>query len=408
MKHVFSLLVAILLIFGVYLYQFGIPFGLGGLLSGDPPQSQTTRGASAPDGAGGGPGGGSFGRRGASMATYVTLTDVVFTPYEDTFSSIGTGVAKQSVSLVSEVSGQIKAVHVEGTPLVGKDDILIELDSTSERINVEIAEANLSQAKDTLERYSTLQTRNSGAVTASNMKEAESAVAVAQGQLALAQNELEDRTITSPINGKLGLSEWEVGDFISNGTTIVEINNTETILVTFELPERAIYLLEPGREVYVTTPAINGKIFNGKIIAFDSTIDETTRTVTVKAEIDNKDGRLWPGMTFEVLLRQKTEPLASVPAMSLTWTRDGTQIWIAEKGKVRAVPVIFRYRQDDTIWIEGDLKEGMKVVVEGVQKLRPGAPITSSGSEQQDARTDGGTGKPSKANENAAGAEATK
>jgi RND family efflux transporter MFP subunit len=214
-------------------------------------------------------------------------------------------------------------------------------------------------------------------VTATSMKEAESAAAVARGNLALAEKELSDRTIKSPIDGRLGLAEWEVGDFLSNGAKIVDINNTETILVTFELPERAMNLLELGREVYVTTPAINGKVFEGKIIAFDSTIDETTRTITVKAEIENGDGRLWPGMTFEVMLRQKTEPLAALPAMALTWTRDGTQVWLAEDGKVRAVPVIFRYRQDDTIWIEGDLKEGTKVVVEGVQKLRPGASIVA-------------------------------
>jgi RND family efflux transporter MFP subunit len=307
----------------------------------------------------------------------VTLADITYKPYEDTFSSIGTGVAKQSVSLVSEVSGQIKDVMFEGTPHVSKGDVLLQLEDTSERINVEIAEANLSKAEDTLERYSTLQSRNSGIVTATSMKEAESAAAVARGNLALAEKELSDRTIKSPIDGRLGLAEWEVGDFLSNGAKIVDINNTETILVTFELPERAMNLLELGREVYVTTPAINGKVFEGKIIAFDSTIDETTRTITVKAEIENGDGRLWPGMTFEVMLRQKTEPLAALPAMALTWTRDGTQVWLAEDGKVRAVPVIFRYRQDDTIWIEGDLKEGTKVVVEGVQKLRPGASIVA-------------------------------
>ena len=372
MKHILSLVAAAILIFAAFIYQFGLPFGLSSLLSEKAGQATSSQGRTTP-GAGGA---GRSGRGGG--ATYVTLADIVFKPYEDTFSSIGTGVAKQSVSLVSEVSGQIKQVMFEGTPQVAAGDALLQLENTSQTINVEIAQANLSQAEDTLERYSLLKSRNSGIVTATSMKEAESAVAVARGNLALAQKELGDRTIQSPIDGRLGLMELEVGDFLSNGAEIVEINNTETILVTFELPERAMNLLRLGKEVYGTTPAISGKIFNGKIIAFDSTIDETTRTITVKAEIDNHDGRLWPGMTFEVMLRQTTEPLASVPAMALTWTRDGTQVWLAENDKVRSVPVIFRYRQDDTIWIEGDeLKDGMKIVVEGVQKLRPGASIVA-------------------------------
>jgi RND family efflux transporter MFP subunit len=366
-----SLLIAAVLIVTAYIYQFGLPAGLSSLFAGQSDQPTASGSPASGRSQGARPGGRNAG------ATYVTLADITYKPYEDTFSSIGTGVAKQSVSLVSEVSGQIKDVMFEGTPHVSKGDVLLQLEDTSERINVEIAEANLSKAEDTLERYSTLQSRNSGIVTATSMKEAESAAAVARGNLALAEKELSDRTIKSPIDGRLGLAEWEVGDFLSNGAKIVDINNTETILVTFELPERAMNLLELGREVYVTTPAINGKVFEGKIIAFDSTIDETTRTITVKAEIENGDGRLWPGMTFEVMLRQKTEPLAALPAMALTWTRDGTQVWLAEDGKVRAVPVIFRYRQDDTIWIEGDLKEGTKVVVEGVQKLRPGASIVA-------------------------------
>nr|WP_319515001.1 efflux RND transporter periplasmic adaptor subunit [uncultured Cohaesibacter sp.] len=371
MKHILSLIAAAILIFSAYIYQFGMPSGITSLFSDPANETAANRSANAPQV--------SNARRGrGSSATYVTLSTVAFRPYEDTFSSIGTGVAKQSVSLVSEVSGQIKQVMFEGTPLVSAGDVLLQLENTSQRINVEIAQANLSKAEDTLERYSLLQSRNSGIVTATSMKESESAVAVARGNLALAQKELEDRTIKSPIDGRLGLVEWEVGDFLSNGAEIVDINNTQTILVTFELPERAMNLLELDKDVFATTPAINGKIFNGKIIAFDSTIDETTRTITVKAEIDNHEGRLWPGMTFEVMLRQATEPLAAVPAMALTWTRDGTQVWLAEEGKVRAVPVIFRYRQDDTIWIEGDdLKEGTKVVVEGVQKLRPGASIVA-------------------------------
>nr|WP_321455486.1 efflux RND transporter periplasmic adaptor subunit [uncultured Cohaesibacter sp.] len=371
MKHFLSLIAAALLIISAYIYQFGLPFGLASLFAApNNSAAKSQSGSAAPNNPARRTGRG-------TGATYVTLADITFKPYEDTFSSIGTGVAKQSVSLISEVSGQIKKIMFDGTPLVSAGDVLLQLEDTSERINVEIAQANLSKAEDSLERYSLLQSRNSGIVTATSMKEAESAAAVARGNLALAQKELEDRAIKSPISGRLGLAEWEVGDFLSNGANIVDINNTQTILVTFELPERAMNLLKLDKEVFATTPAITGKIFNGKIIAFDSTIDETTRTITVKAEIDNHDGRLWPGMTFEVLLRQTTEPLAAVPAMALAWTRDGTQVWLAENGKVRAVPVIFRYRQDDTIWIEGALKEGAKVVVEGVQKLRPGASIVA-------------------------------
>ncbi len=426
MKHFASLLAAAVLIAAVYIYQFGVPFlpAAQSLVSGLMPSGssqqagrpdgagaggerargvgestgestgegagESTRGAGRkPEGAGQGGGSGARaagpgGRRRPQTATYVTTAAVVFQPYSDNYSAIGTGVAQKSVSLVSEVSGQIRDVLIDGTPVVAKDDVLIQLDDTSERINVEIAEANLSKAQDSLERYQALQKVNSGVIPEVTIKEAEAAVAVARGNLALAEETLKERSIRSPIDGKLGLIDLEVGDYLSSGTRIVDINNTETILVSFELPERAISILALEMPVRAVVPSKPGQYFQGKITAFDSVIDEATRTVTVKAAIDNRDGLLWPGMTFTVLLAEVSRPLASVPAMAMTWTREGTQVWLEDKGTVRPVPVLFRKRIDDTIWVEADLDPGVRVVVDGVHKLRPGAKVFVTGETPED------------------------
>ncbi len=387
MKHIISILIAAVLILAAYLYQFGLPAFLS---SSDvlTPQNSTSQGqkSSASNAPSADPSARNAKRSSApgrrrrgAEATFVTLADVEVEPYEDSYSSIGTGVAQQSVTLVSEVSGQIKEVLFDGTSRVSKGDELIKLEDESQRINVEIAQAQLSKALDSLERYQSLQKRNKDVVSEVTMKEAESAVAVAQGNLALARKSLADRTIKSPINGRLGLAEIEVGDFLSSGKEIVNINNTKTILVTFELPERAVNILALNKEIRASTPSTQGKVFAGKIVAFDSQIDDVTRTVTVKAAINNDDGLLWPGMTFTVRLVEESKAMPSIPSLSLTWTRDGTFVWIAEKGKVKTVPVIIRNRQDDTIWVSGDLKQGMKVVVDGVHKLRPGASIAVAG-----------------------------
>ncbi|WP_157747624.1 efflux RND transporter periplasmic adaptor subunit [Cohaesibacter sp. ES.047] len=382
MKHIISIVLAAVLVAAVYVSQFGIPHALK-FGSGTSEQGEAVPSATA------GRDGPPAGRRRGSGSTIVTLAKVEFKSYKDSFSAVGTGLAEKSVSLVSEVSGQIKDVMFDGTQTVEKGDVLIRLDDESERINVDIAKTKLETAEDSLERYRTLHQRNSGVVTAVTMKEAEAAVAVARSNLALAEVSLRERVIHSPIAGRLGLSDLEVGDFLANGTTIVDINNTETIRVTFELPERAINILSLDKKVKAETPAIRGRQFEGRIVAFDSQIDQTTRTVTVKAAIDNKDGQLWPGMTFTVTLVQESEPLASIPAIALTWTRDGTQIWVAKDGKVEPLPVVYRKREDDTIWIEGDVESGMDVVVDGVHKLRPGASITVASPEASSETTEG-------------------
>lgn len=390
MKHIISIVVAVLFIAIAYFYQFGLPDALSSLISNEAAQTAASEGgrAAGPAGAGGGA------RRGGRGSTTVTLSDVVFTPYRDDYTSVGTGVAQQSVSVISEASGRITKLHFDGTELVKQGDVLIELASESERINVDIARANLSKAEDSLERYTTLHTRNSGVVADVTIKEAQSTVAVARGNLALAEETLAKKTIRAPISGRLGLSDIELGDFISNGTKIVDINNTETIMVEFELPERAIDILGLGKAVKVSTPSKKGKVYQGQITSFDSVVDTATRTVTVRAEIDNEKGELWPGMTFTTLIEEESEPMASVPALAVAWDRVGTMVWIAEEGKVHSVPVVMRKRTDETVWLEGDLKEGMKVVVDGVQKVREGASVVDANAPAESRSGKGGSTKP--------------
>ncbi|PVB62383.1 efflux RND transporter periplasmic adaptor subunit [Labrenzia sp. 011] len=389
MKHLASFLAAAILIAGVYVYQFGLPSiaGLPGQTAGVSQetarsgaanaQGQPARRAAAGGPGTGGPGPGGRGR--AQGATYVTTAAVVMQPYADEYSAIGTGVAQKSVTLISEVSGQIRDVLFKGTPFVSKGDLLIQLDDTSERINVEIAKANLVKAQDSLERYQALQKVNSGVVPQVTIKEAEAALAIAKGNLALAEEAVKDLAIRAPIDGRLGLTEFETGDYLSSGSKIAEINNTDTILVNFELPERAISILKLGMPVRAITLSKPGQVFGGEITAFDSVIDEATRTITVRAEIDNPEGLLWPGMTFTIHLEEVSEPVASIPAMAMTWTREGTRVWVEDGGRVQPVPVVFRKRIDDTIWVEGDLKPGTKVVVDGVHKLRPGLQVLVAG-----------------------------
>ena len=61
--------------------------------------------------------------------------------------------------------------------------------------------------------------------------------------------------------------------------------------------------------------------------------------------------------------------------MAVTWTRDGAQIWRVDDGAAVAVPVVVRARIDDVVWLEGDLEQGTRIVIEGAQKLRSGTPV---------------------------------
>lgn len=127
------------------------------------------------------------------------------------------------------------------------------------------------------------------------------------------------------------------------------------------------------------TASLPGRVFEGIVEGFERQIDSTTRTIKVRAMVDNAEGLMLPGMIFNVVLSRENAPLPSVPAVALTWSREGASVWVVEDGKAQTVSAAIRHRANDTVWLEADLKPGQQVVVEGVQKLREGAAVVTGG-----------------------------
>ena len=373
MKKLVSLLFAGALIVGAYVVSFGLPASLSGLMPG---ASEPLADSAGPAARGGRPGG-----RPGSSATTVVVEPLKQEPYTDILRAIGSTVAQRSVNVVATVSGEVTESFIEANTDVAAGDILLELDYETEILNLEIAQAELDQAQQTVERYKSLLTNAD--VTAVDVADANVAARLAEAAVGLARIALEDRTIRAPIDGRLGLSDVEVGDRVSAEQVLVTIDDTETVLIEFELPERSISLLEKGRAVLANTPVFTGRTFEGEIVAFDSRLDSVTRSVTVRAQIDNPDRKLWSGMTFAIRLINEIEKLPAVPATAITWSRAGSAVWTNTDGVAARVPVTILYREGDRVWIETDIAEGSSIVTEGAQKLREGGALLVDGADRK-------------------------
>jgi len=369
-KHLVSLLLAGALIAGAYILTFGNPF--------ETANASASGGGATAGAAGGGqqPGRGPGGR-GGSRAAVVTLAEVELAPYSDTFRAVGTIEAATRVTVKSEVSGQVTAIDIQPNAQVEAGDVLVQLDSRAAELDLASAEAQLAEAQDTLTRYETLRSGNSSAVSAVALQEARTAAKLAEVAVGRARYELERRTITAPISGSVGLTDVEVGSVLDTGIEIATLSDTSAVLIDFDLPDRAAGVLEPGMGVRLTLPSMHGRVFQGEVAAFDNRIDAQTRLIRVKARIGNDDARLIPGAIANVTVGRESAPLPRVPALSVTWSREGASVWVAEDGSVRAVPVTIAHRLDDTLWVEGALAAGDRVVVEGAQNMRPGVSVTT-------------------------------
>ncbi|MHA6324005.1 efflux RND transporter periplasmic adaptor subunit [Roseivivax sp. CAU 1753] len=377
MRTFFMPVVATAILAGAYAATFGLPSPVAALVgvASDAATAPMADSAAAPGPAG--PAGASARPGRSAPATTVVTAPLDLQPYVRVTNAIGTASALRSVDVVSDAGGTVTEVNLAANRQVAAGAALVRLDARTEELNLEIAQANLEQAQETLSRYERLRVNGNSTVTDVTLADARVALRLAQAAAGLAQVALDDRTIRAPIAGRLGLSDIGVGDTLTVGSVIAGIDQSDTLVIEFELPERMVGVLDAATEVLVSTPTFTGRVFQGTVTAFDSRIDSITRSVTVEAHIDNADGSLWPGMTFTVRLIQQSAPLPSLPSTAITWSRDGSGVWIDADGIAERVPVTQLFRRDDTVWIDADIAAGTMIVTEGAQKLRAGARIST-------------------------------
>ncbi len=380
MKKISVALLSLVVLAGAYAIAFGVPAQVAQLWGGAPSEQSDAAprgGAGGPGGPGGGPGG-PGGARGQGRTTTVVLAPLEARAYTQELRTVGSAVSLRRAEVIATEAGEVVEAALQANKLVEKGDVLLRLDDRSERLALEIAEANRDQAQATVTRYQGLHQNGSAVVTDVALSEALVELRLAEANVGLAEVALENRTVVAPISGRLGLSDVQVGDQLSTGDTIVTVDDTTTLLATFEMPERSIGLLSEGKPVLVTTPTYTGRVFEGTITAFDSRLDSVTRSATVQAEIDNAEGLLLSGMTFAIRMNEDTDPLPMVPSTAITWDRSGAGIWVADEGQTARVPVTIRYRDGDQVWIETEAPVGAQIVTEGAAKLREGAQVTSA------------------------------
>jgi RND family efflux transporter MFP subunit len=318
---------------------------------------------------------GSRQRQRGSAASRVVVAKVEMQTIGDRVAAIGTGRAVRSLTVASDVSGFIEEIKFSPGQAVKAGDTLVKLRSEAEEIAVKLAQVKVDEAAANLKRYQALQERN--AVASVQVEQARTALALARTELEAKNYELRRRTVVAPFAGIMGLTTLTKGDYIQQGAAIATIDDRSSLVVAFVVAERVAGTLALGNEVRATTPALPGMVVNGRISALDTRIDAASRTLRVEATLPNEQNRLIAGMTFSVDLRIPGEKLAVVPGLAIQWDRGGAFVWaLTEANTARRVGVTIRRRENDTVAVEAKLKDGDRVVIEGMQGLREGVPVS--------------------------------
>ncbi|RTE85583.1 MULTISPECIES: efflux RND transporter periplasmic adaptor subunit [Gammaproteobacteria] len=313
---------------------------------------------------------------GGSRAAQVVASTITFDARTQRVEAVGNTEAINSVVIYPAVGDLVTNVHFGTGQRVEQGDVLVELDSRRQRTDLARAEIELADAQRTVERLAA--SRERGAIPQSELDDAITARDLAEVRKREAETNLEDRFVRAPFDGVVGLTDIEVGDRISTSTVITTIDSRERLFVNFQAPETALNMLQTEDTVTATPWQNSTQALTLRIADIDSRVDAQSRTIRVRAILDNEEDKYRPGMSFRVNLEVEGEFYAVVPEAALMWGAEGAYVWRVNDDKAERVNVEIQQRRRGEILVESALTAQDIIVVEGVQTLRPGQALSVS------------------------------
>jgi membrane fusion protein (multidrug efflux system) len=323
-------------------------------------------------------------------ATAVEAARVIVDTVLEDMRAVGTLSANESVVIAAEIAGRISRIgFIEGEP-VKAGDVLVELDDTVLKAELDKVRSDVSLARANRERALTL--ANQGAGTQRARDETEAAFQAQQSNLALAEARLQKSSLTAPFSGIVGLRNVSVGAYVIPGQRIVDLTDIKTLKVDFRVPEISATRLRVGNTVLVTADAVPGETFEGNIYAIDPVVDVNGRAMRLRAQVANPQGRLLPGFFARVRVVVDQRPNALLVPESAILPLDGKiLVYRIVDGRAVQTEVVLGQRLPGQVEILKGLSASDMVVTSGQQRLREGSLIQVVGSTSTGASTAGPT-----------------
>ena len=329
--------------------------------------------AAAPAGAASGAPG--AGPAGAGRAPAVEVAKVESMTLVDETQAVGSLRSRQGVMLRPEVGGRIKQILFSDGQRVRKGQLMVQFEDQLQQAQVAQARAELSIAEANHKRNQELVAQNF--ISQRSLDESAAALEVSRAKLALAQATLQRLQVLAPFDGITGLKQINVGDYLKDGTDMVNVEDIDAVLLDFRLPERFQAKIRAGQKAQLTVDALPGRPFSAIVQAVDPLIEANGRSVGVRGCIDNRQQQLRPGMFARVnaVFGSRDNALvipeeAIIPQGGRTFV---VKVVAGEKPDAlisQRVPVKVGLRQPGKVEIVDGLSAGDTVVTAGHQRLQ--------------------------------------
>jgi membrane fusion protein (multidrug efflux system) len=343
---------------------------------------------------------------GGTQATPERLPPVAVEPVrvsnlQDRIEAMGELQAPEHARIAAELPGRITEISVAEGTLVETGTVLLEIDRERWELELASARAQLAEARAgfteqerEIQRIRTLHERK--VASDSRLDQADTALQLARSRLdvaraavGVAERSLGNSSVAAPFEGIVARRLVSRGEFVTAGTPLFELVALDPIEVEFHLPEADSSRAKTGQPVELTVDPYPGEVFEARVIFVSPTIDPRTRTLRVKAQLANSEGRLRPGLFARADLGvAERQGIRMVPEEAILQRADGAVAFrLIEPDRAERVQVETGVHHDGWVEIRSGLGATDRVIVRGHSDLADGVRVAVQGAERHSAVT---------------------
>ena len=305
-----------------------------------------------------------------------TVVDAVIiktTSIQDKIFSNGTFISNEEVELRSEISGKItKILFKEGQP-IKKGTLLIKINDAELQATLKKNLSKESLARD--KEYRVKQLFNKDLTSQQEYDNALSELHSTEADVEFTKAQLDKTEIRAPFDGIIGLRSVSEGSYISPTSKIATLQNINPVKVDFSVPQKYFGIVKEGKIILVKI-ASTGRTYSGKIYAVEPKIDQSSRTVQVRAIIPNDKRELTPGAYVEInIVLQDIKDAIMVPSEAIIPDVQGEKVFVYRNGIAVPQLVTQNIRTENEVQVIKGLNVGDTIIVSGIIQLKPNAPV---------------------------------
>jgi membrane fusion protein (multidrug efflux system) len=302
-------------------------------------------------------------------------------PWQASLNSVGSVVAINGANLSAQIDGIVDTIDFKSGESVPAGQLLLTLRPVNDAAL--LAQLQATAALDAINYQRDLKQFQADAVSMATVDADAASLKTATAQVEAQQALISEKQIRAPFAGTLGIRQVDIGQYLAAGTEIVTLQQLNPLFVDFYLPQQALAQIAVGQAVSIGVDAFPGKTFPGTITAINSALDTATRTVQVRATIQNDQLLLRPGMFTTVNITDgQPQQLITLPQTAITYNSYGDTVFIVHKGKdangkdqltVNQVFVTLGDTRGDQVSVLNGVSAGDQVVTAGQLKLKNGS-----------------------------------